>query len=197
MGGCRWWARGLSSFLSALRSAAARSAVAPSRRDPERKCSMFRRRGEERREEKTIPKHRREGDAGREGWDGRSVEVELRWVRTMVSPKARKRPTWVGDMAICASRRPLCLCMPLRSVLRAAASNCRSFLLDMNLYLIDMKNSPSSLFSGGSVISQCARCRNPDAHCAERSVKPTRGSFHVELELRHRAQFLTWSTMNL
>lgn len=27
----------------------------------------------------------------------------LRWVRTMVSPKARKRPVWVGDMAICAS----------------------------------------------------------------------------------------------
>lgn len=33
------------------------------------------------------------------GWK----KVEVGAVRTMVSPKARKRPTWVGDMVICSS----------------------------------------------------------------------------------------------
>jgi hypothetical protein len=32
---------------------------------------------------------------------------KVEWMRTTVSPKARKRPTWVGDMVICASAQAL------------------------------------------------------------------------------------------
>lgn len=101
--------------------------------------------------------------------DGR----RLKWVRTMVSPKARKRPTWVGDMVTCAS---------------GAHERCHRLILWLStslhilIFMFYSHNSLEFPFSRGtldairydliSATSQCADLSQPGIHCAERPVGP-------------------------